>query len=152
MECSDSSGSDNDGHGNENDQELIIITIKNRTTSSGEALKMVLFYMLVILVVLNSCGGCHPCIFYEVLHLAYWYCLIFWYFTRHLKEIWSRASGHIQRQVAGARDDLTLWPVVSIITMNGGIVVRKYSEKWTSFAVARLSYIKRDSDPSTDKR
>ena len=31
-----SNGSDNDGHGNENDQELIIIPIKNRTTSSGE--------------------------------------------------------------------------------------------------------------------
>ena len=36
MECSDSSGSDNDGHGNENDQELIIIPIKNRTKLSGE--------------------------------------------------------------------------------------------------------------------
>ena len=34
MECSDSS--DNDGHGNENDQELIIIPIKNRTKLSGE--------------------------------------------------------------------------------------------------------------------
>ena len=53
MECSDSSGSDNDGHGNENDQELIIIPIKNRTTSSGEGYST---ENGVILYVSNSSG------------------------------------------------------------------------------------------------